>query len=426
MKAENEIIEIANERLNEKYYKIKHSSGLTVFVFPKQDYKSSYAIYGTNFGSIDNHFIVDGQEIRVPDGIAHYLEHKLFESKDGDAFTKYAKTGANANAYTSFEKTCYLFSCSSNLEDNLKILLGFVQNPYFTDETVAKEQGIIGQEIRMYDDSPDWRVMFNLLEGMYHNHPIKIDIAGTVETIAEITPKKLYQCYNAFYTPHNMALCVVGNAQPEEVLKLVDEFVKPVPEKKIERIYPDEPIDVVKDYVEQTFPVLIPMFQLGFKADGSVKLDEKRAAGCEVALFAFASNSSPMYKQLMDEGLINESFGYEQVEMNGVNAVLFSGESQNPKRVAEVIRKHVRSALKNGIDPEEFEIAKKAVYAQYALELNSVQAIGGGLIGCEFSGRELFKCIDAISALTLDEAQDMLAFLLNPDRCTLSVVKGDD
>lgn len=426
MTAENKIIEVAHERLNEKYYKIKHSSGLTVYVFPKQDYKSSYAIYGTNFGSIDNHFIVDGREIKAPDGIAHYLEHKLFESEDGDAFTKYAKTGANANAYTSFEKTCYLFSCSSSLEENLKILLGFVQNPYFTDETVAKEQGIIGQEIRMYDDAPDWRVMFNLLECMYHNHPIKIDIAGTVESIAEITPEKLYQCYNAFYTPHNMALCVVGNAKPDEVLKLVDEFVKPVPEKKIERIYPDEPIEIVKDYVEQSFPVSIPMFQLGFKADGSVKLDEKQAAGCEVALFAFASNSSPMYKQLMDEELINESFGYEQVEMPGINAVLFSGESKNPQRAAEVIREYVRSALENGIDPEEFEIAKKAVYAQYALELNSVQAIGGGLIGCEFSGRELFKCIDAISALTLEEAQEMLAFLLNPDRSALSVVKGDE
>lgn len=426
MTLENKIIEVVHERLNEKYYKIKHSSGLTVYVFPKQDYKSSYAIYGTNFGSIDNHFIVDGREIKAPDGIAHYLEHKLFESEDGDAFTKYAKTGANANAYTSFEKTCYLFSCSSSLEENLKILLGFVQNPYFTDETVAKEQGIIGQEIRMYDDAPDWRVMFNLLECMYHNHPIKIDIAGTVESIAEITPEKLYQCYNAFYTPHNMALCVVGNAKPEEVLKLVDEFVKPEPEKKIERIYPDEPIEIVKDYVEQSFPVSIPMFQLGFKADGSVKLDEKQAAGCEVALFAFASNSSPMYKQLMDEELINESFGYEQVEMPGINAVLFSGESKNPQRAAEVIREYVRSALENGIDPEEFEIAKKAVYAQYALELNSVQAIGGGLIGCEFSGRELFKCIDAISALTLEEAQEMLAFLLNPDRSALSVVKGDE
>lgn len=426
MTLENKIIEVAHERLNEKYYKIKHSSGLTVYVFPKQDYKSSYAIYGTNFGSIDNHFIVDGREIKAPDGIAHYLEHKLFESEDGDAFTKYAKTGANANAYTSFEKTCYLFSCSSSLEENLKILLGFVQNPYFTDETVAKEQGIIGQEIRMYDDAPDWRVMFNLLECMYHNHPIKIDIAGTVESIAEITPEKLYQCYNAFYTPHNMALCVVGNAKPEEVLKLVDEFVKPEPEKKIERIFPDEPIEIVKDYVEQSFPVSIPMFQLGFKADGSVKLDEKQAAGCEVALFAFASNSSPMYKQLMDEELINESFGYEQVEMPGINAVLFSGESKNPQRAAEVIREYVRSALENGIDPEEFEIAKKAVYAQYALELNSVQAIGGGLIGCEFSGRELFKCIDAISALTLEEAQEMLAFLLNPDRSALSVVKGDE
>lgn len=418
------IQEIRNDKLNEKYYKIKHETGLTVYVFPKEGYKSSYAVYGTNFGSVNTHFISNGKEIISPDGIAHYLEHKLFESEDGDAFTKYAETGANANAYTSFEKTCYLFSCSTKLEENLKILLDFVSHPYFTKETVAKEQGIIGQEIRMYDDSPEWRVMFNLLEGMYHNHPVKVDIAGTVETIAEITPEKLYECYNSFYTPENMALCVVGNVDVETVMKLVDSSVKASEPKKIERLFPDEPLKVAKEYVEQILPVSGPMFQLGFKADGSVKLNEKQAAACDVMMCALSSNSSKLYKELMDEGLINESFGYEQLEGPNYNGAIFSGETKDPKKVAEIIKKHISNARENGLDADEFEVAKRAVYGENISYLNSVSAIGGALINLNFAGRELFGVIDAIAALKIEDANEMLRFLLDPENTTLSVIKG--
>ena len=180
--------QIQSKTLQDSYYKLQHKTGLTIYVYPKEGYSSTYAIFGTKYGSVNRIFSVDHQEkITVPDGIAHYLEHKLFESEDGDAFSRYAKTGASANAYTSFDKTCYLFSCTQNFEQSLEILLDFVQTPYFTPQTVQKEQGIIGQEIKMYDDSPDWRVMFNLLEAMYHNHPVKIDIAGTVASIANIT-----------------------------------------------------------------------------------------------------------------------------------------------------------------------------------------------------------------------------------------------
>lgn len=215
------ITEIKSEIAGDSYYKVEHPSGLTIFVYPKEGYTSSYAIFGTRYGSINTKFSVNGGDIiTVPDGIAHYLEHKLFESEEGDAFVRYAKTGANANAYTSFEKTCYLFSCTDKFDESLEILLDFVQDPYFTAQTVAKEQGIIGQEIKMYDDSPDWRVMFNMLEGMYRNHPVKIDIAGTVETIAEITAEKLYEVYNVFYNLNNMILCVAGNVTVDGVLKV--------------------------------------------------------------------------------------------------------------------------------------------------------------------------------------------------------------
>ncbi len=420
------ILEIKNERLNEKYYKIDHESGLSIYAFPKEGYKSSFAVYGADFGSINTHFISDGQEIISPDGIAHYLEHKLFESEDGDAFVKYAATGANANAYTSFEKTCYLFSCSTNLEENLRILLGFVNQPYFTEETVAKEQGIIGQEIRMYDDSPDWRVMFNMLGGMYHNHPVRVDIAGTVESIAEITPEKLYECYNSFYTPENMALCVAGNVDVDMLVRLADELVKKGGAKSVRKIFPDEPKTVAKKYVEQIFPVSAPMFYLGFKSDGSVRLDERKAAACEVMLFALASNSSALYEELMNKGLINESFAYEHLEGPAYNGVSFCGESKDPKAVAEIIKRYISDMRENGLDADEFEIAKRATYAEYAAALNSVAAIGNALISCAFTGRELFKTIDEIASLKIEDANEMLRFLLDPENCTLSVIKGGE
>ena len=248
------IQEIKSERAHDSYYKITHDSGLTIFVYPKQGYKSAYAIFGTKYGSINTCFSLDGGEkITVPDGIAHYLEHKLFESEDGDAFARYAKTGANANAYTSFEKTCYLFSCTDRFDESFEILLDFVQNPYFTAQTVAKEQGIIGQEIKMYDDSPDWRVMFNMLGGMYHNHPVKIDIAGTVESIAEITAEKLYDIYNVFYNLNNMVLCVSGNVTVEQVLKTADKMLKPCEKHTIQNFFKDEPREIAQPYVEQNF-----------------------------------------------------------------------------------------------------------------------------------------------------------------------------
>ena len=206
--------------LGESYTKAVHSSGLEIYIMEKPQFSSCYAIFGTKYGSIDTEFSVDGKDtVRVPEGIAHFLEHKLFESEDGDAFNKYALTGASANAYTSFDRTCYLFSCSDKFYENLDILLNFVQSPYFTEATVSKEQGIIAQEIKMYDDSPAWRVMFNMLKTMFKKHPVSIDIAGTVESIAEIDAGLLYKCYETFYNPSNMFICIAGNVDTNAVLK---------------------------------------------------------------------------------------------------------------------------------------------------------------------------------------------------------------
>lgn len=349
------------------YYAATHETGLRIFVYPKEGYASTYAIFGTAYGSVDTTFRrSDEEELHtVPEGIAHFLEHKLFESEDGDAFSRYAKTGANANAYTSFDKTCYLFSCTENFSDSLEILLDFVQSPYFTAQTVQKEQGIIGQEIRMYDDDPEWRVMFNLLGALYHNNPVKIDIAGTVDSISKITDKLLYQCYRTFYSLNNMVLCVVGKVEPQEVFDLADRMLKPGEDFKVIKSFPMEPRPVVKDYVEQRFPISVPMFQLGFKEEAPAgRRSAKELADTQILLEILASEASPLYRRLLDAGLINSTFSYEYFELPGCASVLFGGESSDPKKVAEEINKEIASLRENGIAQDDFERARRAVYGR--------------------------------------------------------------
>ena len=422
-----EIQEIKSLRAGDSYYKIRHQSGLTVFVYPKEGYSSAYAIIGTKYGSINTCFSTDGGEkITVPDGIAHYLEHKLFESEDGDAFVRYAKTGASANAYTSFEKTCYLFSCTDKFDESFEILLDFVQDPYFTAQTVAKEQGIIGQEIKMYDDSPDWRVMFNMLENMYHHHPVKIDIAGTVESIAEITAEKLYDCYNTFYNLNNMALCVSGNVTVEQVLKTCDKMLKPCEKHRVESFFEDEPYEIVNPYVEQTFPVSMPIFNLGFKETADAQLDEHQLAYTDILLSVLASPTSALYRNLMDNNLINSSFSYELFEGPGYCSVIFGGESRAPKQAAEMIKQYITDTKKNGIGDEDFEIAKKAVYGDSISSLNSVSTISNTIMDYHFGGNELFGYIDAIATAQKSDVEARLAAMLNVNNCTLSVVTNTE
>ena len=423
----NDIKEIKSVRTGDKYYKVNHKSGLTIYIYPKEKYSSAYAIFGTKYGSINTAFSVDGGErITVPDGIAHYLEHKLFESEDGDAFTKYAKTGASANAYTSFEKTCYLFSCSDNFKANLEILLDFVQSPYFTAETVAKEQGIIGQEIKMYDDSPDWRVMFNLLKCLYHNHPVKIDIAGTVETIAEITAEKLYQVYNTFYNLNNMVLCVTGNITVEEIIEICDKELKENKQHSIVNFFENEPYEIVKPYIEQKLTVSVPLFNFGFKEKvGDRMLTAKENAEIDVLLTMLFSPSSELYSELLDAGLINSSFSYEVFEGPGYFSILFGGESRNPEKAAEKIKAYISKIKSEGLSKEDFEASKRACYGDSLSSLNNIESIANSLINSHFSENEFFEYTDALAKITFEDAEKRLSKILDVNNCALSVVKGE-
>ncbi len=417
--------EVYSERAGDRYYEVRHPSGLRILLYPKNENNSTYAVFGTRYGSVDTTFRVDGEEAcTVPEGIAHYLEHKLFESEDGDAFSRYAKTGAAANAYTSFDSTCYLFSCADHFYESLEILLDFVQKPYFTEETVRKEQGIIGQEIRMYDDDPQWRVMFNLLTALYHRHPVRIDIAGTVESIAEITPDYLYRCYRTFYNLHNMVLCVAGRMDVDRVLAVCDRLLIPSKPQKIERIFEEEPLDVVRPRVEQKLSVAMPLFQLGFKEPaGPERLSDRDAAASDVLLEAIASDASPLFRRLLDEGLVNETtFGFEYFEGTGYASVIFSGDSRDPDRVAEEIRKEIAQVRENGLSDEAFERARKSIYGRSVASLNSVENIANGMASMAFSGRDLFAYLDCVAQLTKEDVLGRLSVQLRPEYSALSVI----
>ena len=420
-----ELQTITSKRTGDCYYKLKHPTGLDIFLYPKAGSSTTYAVLGTKYGSIDNCFQRDDETepVTVPAGIAHFLEHKLFESEDGDAFQRYAKTGASANAATEFESTCYLFSCTDRLYESLEILLDFVQSPYFTEQTIKKEQGIIGQEIRMYDDDPQWRVMFNYLQAMYHTHPVRIDIGGTIESIAQITPEHLYRCYRTFYNLNNMALAVSGNFQVEKVLEVCDSTLKPSEPIQVKRVFQPEPETVVSPYVEQRLSVAMPLFQFGYKESIQGALKERDIAAVEILLEILASDASPLFHSLLERGLVNESsFGYEYFEGTGYATVMFSGESKDPQAVADAISVEFQRLSEEGISEEVFEYSKRAVYGQIIAALNSTSSISNALISFSLKGRELFTYIDTLVQLKLEEVQKKLS-LFEKEKSVLSVVR---
>ena len=413
--------EVFENEIGESYVKCVLDCGLKVFICEKPLYNSAYAIFGTKYGSIDNVFSVNGERVEVPEGIAHFLEHKLFESEDGDAFTRYAKTGAYANAFTSFDKTCYIFNCSSNFEENLDILLDFVQSPYFTAATVQKEQGIIGQEIRMYDDSPAWRVMFNMLFAMYHNHPVRIDIAGTVESIAQIDDKLLYKCYETFYNPQNMFLCITGNVNTEKILKTVEAAIKPKESIELTRIMPTEPDTVLNPYVEQALEVALPMFCFGYKENAQTKPTIKERICTAVLLEMVVGDASPLYKRLTNDGLINDEFSFEYFNGDGYSAVIFEGESKNPKKVAEEIKAEINRLKEEGLSKKLFNAVRSGLYGNAIRSFNSVESITMGLVDCAMNDTGLFDEIKYLKKITVDDVYKRLA-LLNNDCTVLSVI----
>ncbi len=409
--------------LNESCEVLEHESGLRIYICKKKDFKSSYAVFGTKYGSVDNGFIVDSKPVVIPEGTAHFLEHKLFESEDGDAFSRFSETGAYANAYTSFDRTCYLFSCSGRFYDNLEILLDFVTHPYFTAKTVEKEQGIIGQEIRMYDDSASWRVLFNMLEAMYEKHPVKTDIAGTVESIAKITDVTLYDCYKTFYDPSNMFLCIAGDVDSEKIIEAVNKAIPMSRGISFKRPEINEPEGIIKSEVTQSLEVGLPMFCLGFKercCEGAERSSYEVLAS-EMLIELISGEISPLYKALTNEGLINDEFSGEYFTGRGYAVTMFSGESREPKTVRNRVVAEIKKFKENGIDREHFEAIRRTMYGSMIRQFNSVSSIGSLLVSCAVNNDSVFEGFDILRNMTVEDVERRLE-LLEEDKMVLSVI----
>ena len=418
---------ISNKRLGEQYSLIHHKSGLDVMVWKKEGFSTTEALFATKYGSVNTRFKTKktGDFIEVPEGIAHYLEHKLFENEDTDVFDLYAKTGANANAFTSFEETAYTFSTSENWEQALEILLDFVQKPYFTKETVEKEQGIIGQEIKMYEDSPERQCFFNLLQALFVNHPVKIDIAGTVESISHITPELLYDCYYTFYNLHNMVLSIAGNVDEDKVIEICDKMLKPCEDMKLETSFPNEPETVAQKKIVKKFSVGVPLFSIGFKAPASSGKELlKRCLESSVLMQLLIGSASPLHKELFEEGLINSQFGIETFCGEGYFASICSGESHDPEEVYKRLCREIERVRKEGLDEKRFNICKKLKYGDLVRAAADVETCANGMVEAYFNGTSIFDESDIIAELTLEDCRKALDLLFDPENSSISIVKN--
>ena len=420
-----------NKALKERILSGVHESGLRVYIIPKEGFSKYYAIYGTEYGSIDDVLKLPEGEIRLPDGIAHFLEHKLFEEEDGkDAFEKFAATGGNSNAFTSFDMTAYLFSCTENFYENLDILLEFVNNPYFTDANVAKEQGIIGQEIKMYDDDPNWRLFFNMLQGMYHNNPVKTDIAGTVESISHITPDLLYKCTKAYYNPSNMILVMVGDIDPEKAVSYIDKYVSPEKDMgRIEKRKVEEPNTVAQKIVRQKLSVSKPQFLIGFKEkEEGIKgraLQIKQIK-TQILMEVLFGKSSEFFTELYDKGLIDATFGYETELEVGYGFSSISGESSKPESVYEKTLEYVAKMAAKPLDKEAVDVAKRVLIGKNLRRFNSVERLGNDFIRCFMSDINPLEYSDLVEQVTIEQIEERLKEHFDKEACVLSIIEPLD
>ena len=421
---------IRDKQTGESVYYKKHESGLNIYIMPRKGYSSSYAIFGTKYGSVDSEFIVPGEiEVtKVPDGIAHYLEHKMFDQPDGsNVFDKFSAYGGEANAFTSFNMTAYLFSCTENFEKNLETLMDYVQSPYFTKESVEKEQGIIGQEIRMYDDNAPWRVFFNFLGLLYQNNPVKLDIAGTCESISKIDHELLYKCYNTFYNLSNMTLFVTGDFEAEKALEIVEKNIKnnkPFNEE-IKRIYPDEPKAVAGKYKEQAISVATPMFMMGWKDNDvgySGKKLLKKSIEMEIITEMIFGKSSELYNELYDSGLINQNFGFEYSPQIDYAYTAIEGESKDPKLVHKKITEYVEKLRKDGLSRDDFDRIKKVIWGDYIRSFNDIEGYAHSFLTMSFLDICYFDYFEEYENITFEDVEKRFMEQFDNEYCVLSVI----
>ena len=421
------IITKENSLIGEKYYYTKHKSGLDIYLVPKK-LSTSYAIIGTRYGSVDNRFKKknDPEFTVVPDGIAHFLEHKMFENEDGvDTFERFAALGAQANAYTSFDMTAYLFSCTQNFNQSLEVLLDYVTHPYFTEQTVEKEQGIIAQEIRMGEDNPGRALLFGMLKSLYHKHNVRIEIAGTVESISKITAPLLYSSYNTFYNLNNMALCISGDVEMDDVLSVADKVLKPAEPFEIESVAEPEPEEVARSRFSRKMQVSKPIFAIGVKniaiSDDPVERMRESAAISIMTDILF-SKSSEFYNKLYEDGLITGDLDIWDEHNRSYSFVCLSGESHDPEAVYARFLDLVSQVEVNGLSEEKFIRCKRIMYSSFVRSFDSTDEIANNFLSYVFDGGDMLDYSDVIASLELEYTNELFRRIFKQAHYNLTTV----
>ena len=412
--------------LDETLYTQVLSNGLTVAVVPRKGFTKSLAYFVTDFGSIHTDFSLEGETVHAPAGIAHYLEHKMFDLPgERDVSEEFAALGAMSNAFTSYDMTAYYFSCTSNFDACLRLLLEFVSTPYFTQESVEKERGIIDQEIGMNADAPDSVIFENLMQSMYAAHPIRVPILGSCETIREITPELLYLCHKAFYTPGNMLLCVIGDVDPDAVAAIATEMLGTEPREVGKKLRPwQEEMTCLRQEISESMEVAMPMFNLAFKAepldmgDASIRMEMI----ADLAAEALFGESSELYLKLYEEGIIDSSFGGGFETVDGCALLMCAGDSHHPEAIREALLSQVETLVREGIPEENFLRMKRSALGRRIRGLDSFDATCFRICAYHFSGFDYFRFPEVYRSIEAHEICDFLRRIVRPERCSLSVI----
>ena len=411
--------------INERVFSEKLSNGLSVFVVPKSGFHKCYAFFATDYGGADRSFKVGGVWNNTPEGVAHFLEHKMFDMEYGSALTKLSENGASPNAYTSTDTTAYYFECIDRFKENLETLLSFVSTPYFTPESVEKERGIIGQEIMMVEDDPDYCLYYGLMKSLFRHNPLRDSVAGTLESIAGIRPETLYECHKVFYNPSNMALCVAGDVDPEEIFSIARKVLPGEPAEIPERDYgPDEDDVPMAARFSKSMEVSLPIFLAGCKSKPPINGQEylRLELISALSLDILAGHSSPLYFRLYDQGLVNSDFSASFEASTGAAYTIFGGETRDPDRVFGEVQKEIMRISEDGPDARFFDRVKKAAIGSYIRSLNSFDTICGNLVCGHFRGYDVFETPDILSAITEREITGFLRERLIPDKMALSII----
>ena len=414
---------IYNEKIDEKVYIDKMDNGLTIMFLPQKTRKK-YIIWATKFGSIDNKFKINDEEYNMPDGIAHYLEHKMFEQESGrNSLDTLTAIGVEANAYTTSNHTAYMYECTDNFYEALDEFMNYVQNPYFTDENVEKEKGIIGQEIQMYDDSADWSLYLNAIKAMYKENEIRIDTAGTIETIAKIDKEKLYKNYYSFYRPDNMVIVVCGNFDKDEIFEEIKKrVVMKNRDEVITRIYNEEPKEIAEKKIIKHMDISMPEFIIGFKDNNFEDSKVKKDIAVEIAYSVLFSKSTKFYEELYNEELIQTepSLSYEFGDT--FSHVLIQGLSKNIDKVIEKIESRIEEVKKNGIDDEDFEIAKRATYGEMVRVFSDPQTTANNFVSNFVRGINIFDYFELFDTIDKEYVELVLNKVFDLEKEVISII----